>query len=102
MGCSTTREKLESKMLMLKLRRVEIKQERQERIKDLQKITGKEVSREPIPDYVDHSDDEEEDDEDVKKSKNKKNKDDEGDDKKKKKDKKKDKDKDKDKDKKKK
>ena len=58
MGASSAREKLESKMLKLKLRRVEIKQERMERIKQLEEITGKEIIREPIPDYIDHSEDE--------------------------------------------
>ena len=58
MGASSDRERIESKMLKLKLRRVEIKQERKERVKDLEKILGKEVIREPIPDYIDHSEDE--------------------------------------------
>ena len=58
MGASSDREKLESKMLKLKLRRVEIKQERMERVKQLEEITGKEIIREPIPDYIDHSEDE--------------------------------------------
>ena len=58
MGTTSTREKIESKMLKLKLRRVEIKQERIERVNQLEKITGKEIIREPIPDYIDHSEDE--------------------------------------------
>ena len=58
MGASSTREKIESRMLKLKLRRVEIKQERMERVKQLEKLTGKEIIREPIPDYIDHSEDE--------------------------------------------
>ena len=58
MGASSTREKIESRMLKLKLRRVEIKQERMERVKQLEKLTGKEIMREPIPDYIDHSEDE--------------------------------------------
>ena len=58
MGAASAREKLESKMLKLKLRRVEIKQERMERVKQLEEITGKEIIREPIPDYIDHSEDE--------------------------------------------
>ena len=58
MGASSAREKIESKMLQLKLRRVEIKQERKERVKELEEILGKEVIREPIPDYIDHSEDE--------------------------------------------
>ena len=58
MGTVSVREKIESKMLKLKLRRIEIKQERSERIQQLEKLTGKEVIREPIPDYIDHSEDE--------------------------------------------
>ena len=58
MGASSAREKIESKMLQLKLRRVEIKEERMERVKQLEKLTGKEIIREPIPDYIDHSEDE--------------------------------------------
>ena len=58
MGTTSTREKIESKMLKLKLRRVEIKEERKERVKQLEKITGKEINRDPIPDYIDHSEDE--------------------------------------------
>ena len=52
MGCSSTRENLESKMLALKLRRVEIKKEREERLAELSKITGREVFREPVIDYL--------------------------------------------------
>ena len=58
MGASSQRERIESKMLQLKLRRVEIKQERKERIKELEKLIGEEVIREQIPDYIDHSEDE--------------------------------------------
>ena len=58
MGTTSPREQIESKMLELKLRRVEIKQERMQRVKQLEKILGKEIIREPIPDYVDHSEDE--------------------------------------------
>ena len=58
MGASSQRERIESKMLQLKLRRVEIKQERKERIKELEELVGEEVIREQIPDYIDHSEDE--------------------------------------------
>ena len=83
MGATSAREKIESNMLKLKLRRVEIKQERIERVKQLEKLTGKEIIREPIPDYVDHSEDEinpeemeseENEDEIIKTKTNKKNK----------------------------
>jgi len=52
MGCSSSREKIESRMLILKLKRIEIKQEREERIKALEKLTGKEIKRKSVPDYI--------------------------------------------------
>ena len=55
MGCSSSREKLESRMLMLKLKRIEIKQEREERIKALEKLIGKKIPRKSIPDYIEKS-----------------------------------------------
>ena len=58
MGCSTTREVIESKMLLLKLRRIEIKKEREDRCKELSKLTGREITREPIKDYLIYPDDE--------------------------------------------
>ena len=39
-------------MLILKLKRIEIKQEREERIKALEKLTGKEIKRKSVPDYI--------------------------------------------------
>ena len=57
MGCGSTREKLENRMLELKLKKIEIKKEREERIKDLERITGKPVKRDIIPDYIDSSND---------------------------------------------
>ena len=57
MGCTSSREKLESKMLILKLKSIEIKQEREERIKALEKITGKHIQRKSIPDYIEKSND---------------------------------------------
>jgi hypothetical protein len=52
MGCASSREKIESRMLILKLKRIEIKQEREERIKALEKLTGKEIKRKSVPDYI--------------------------------------------------
>lgn len=51
MGCSSTREKIEARMLILKLQRVAIKRERQQRCEELSKLTGEPVTREGIPDY---------------------------------------------------
>ena len=57
MGCSSTREVIESKMLLLKLRRIEIKKEREDRCKELSKLTGQTIVREPIKDYLIYPDD---------------------------------------------
>ena len=54
MGCATVKEKLESKIMMLKLERVDIRTEREERIKQLQELTGEKIERKPIPDYYIH------------------------------------------------
>ena len=54
MGCATVKEQLESKIMMLKLERVDIRTEREERIKQLQKLTGETIKRKPIPDYYVH------------------------------------------------
>ena len=58
MGCSSSREKLESKILLLKLRRIEIKKERDEHLSVLSKMTGREVFREPVIDYLIYPNDE--------------------------------------------
>lgn len=52
MGCNSTREIIESKILTLKLKRIDIQEERQNKIKDLEKITGKKQNRKKIEDYV--------------------------------------------------
>ena len=54
MGCATVKEKLESKIMMLKLERVDIRTEREERIKQYQELTGEKIERKPIPDYYIH------------------------------------------------
>ena len=58
MGCSSSREKLESKILLLKLRRIEIKKERDDHLAELSKMTGREVFREPVIDYLIYPSDE--------------------------------------------
>ena len=47
-------------MLMLKLKKIQIRRERIERIKQLKKLTGKEIIRETIPDYIERDDTENE------------------------------------------
>ena len=53
MGCTSTREKLESKMLVLKLERILIKQERKKMMKALEEIVGGTVKRISVPNYID-------------------------------------------------
>lgn len=53
MGCTSTKEKLESKMLVLKLERVLIKQERKKMMKALEEIVGGTVKRISVPNYID-------------------------------------------------
>ena len=57
MGCTSATEDLESKMLMLKIKRIAIQKERDKKIKKLEKLTGEDVVREAIPDYLEESDD---------------------------------------------
>ena len=57
MGCATTKEKIEANMMKLKLERVDIRTEREERIKQLQELTGEKIERKPIPDYYIHEED---------------------------------------------
>ena len=52
MGCASAREKLESKIMLLKLKKVNIIQERENKLREYQKITGKKLERNPIPDYI--------------------------------------------------
>ena len=58
MGSISSKEKIESKMLMLKLKKIQIRKERLERIKQLKILTGKEIIRETIPDYIEREDNE--------------------------------------------
>ena len=52
MGCESAKEKIESKMLYLKLERASIREERKNILKELEKITGFEWKRNEIPDYM--------------------------------------------------
>ena len=51
MGCSSAKEKLESKIMEIKLERVDIRNEREDRIKQYEKLTGEKIERKSIPDY---------------------------------------------------
>ena len=52
MGCASVKEKLESQMMILKLERVDIMTERDEKIKQLEQMTGQTVVRPEVPDYI--------------------------------------------------
>ena len=52
---TSAQEKIERKMLELKYKRVEIQEEKKERLEQLKKILGREVIRNPIPDYINNS-----------------------------------------------
>lgn len=54
MGCSSTKDDLESKIMFLKLDRVGIMQERHDKLKELEKIMGHKVTWRKVPDYVVH------------------------------------------------
>ena len=60
MGSISSKEKIESKMLMLKLKKIQIRKERIERLEQLKALTGKEIIRETIPDYIERADEENE------------------------------------------
>jgi hypothetical protein len=52
MGCTSSREKLESQMLTLNMRKADIQQEREEHLEKLSKLTGIPVTRKPVRDYL--------------------------------------------------
>ena len=52
MGCEYSKDDLETRMLMLKIKRVAIRQKRQKIIEKLEKLTGEKIIIEPIPDYL--------------------------------------------------
>ena len=53
MGCGSAREKLENEMIMMKLERIGIQMERQNQIQLLEKIDGRKMKVQQIPDYID-------------------------------------------------
>ena len=53
MGATSPQEKIERIMLELKYKRVEIQEEKEERLEQLKKLLGREIIRNPIPDYID-------------------------------------------------
>ncbi|MCQ2820280.1 MAG: hypothetical protein MJ252_23690 [archaeon] len=59
MGCGVSKESIEADMLILRLERVQIQEERDLIIQELEKLTGKKVIRAQVPDYLSHSHEEE-------------------------------------------
>jgi len=53
MGCGTAREKLEDKMMVYKLERMEIQMEKEKELKKLAEIEGHTIERYRVPDYID-------------------------------------------------
>lgn len=52
MGCESAKEKIETQMMTLKLERADIMAEREDKLKELEKITGETVIRSEVPDYI--------------------------------------------------
>ena len=53
MGCGSAREKIEDKMMVYKLERMEIQMEKEKELKKLAEIEGHTIERHKIPDYID-------------------------------------------------
>ena len=53
MGCSGAKEKIEDKMMLLKLERMEIQMEKEKELGKLSEITGHKIKSGKIPDYID-------------------------------------------------
>ena len=49
MGCESAKEKIETQMMTLKLERADIMAEREDKLKELEKITGETVIRPEVP-----------------------------------------------------
>ena len=53
MGCAGEREKIEDKMMLMKLERMEVQMEKEKELKKLSEIEGHTIKRQQIPDYID-------------------------------------------------
>ena len=53
MGCAGEREKIEDKMMLIKLERMEIQMEKEKELQKLSDILGHEIKGSHIPDYID-------------------------------------------------
>ena len=55
MGCSGAREKIEDKIMLLKLERTEIQMEKEKELNKLSELEGHTIKPNQIPDYIDHN-----------------------------------------------
>ena len=53
MGCAGAREKIEDKMMLMKLERMEIQMEKEKELKKLAELEGHTIKRCHVPDYID-------------------------------------------------
>ena len=53
MGCGNTKDKLEDKMMLIKIERMELRLQREKEMKKLADIDGHQVKKNEIPDYID-------------------------------------------------
>ena len=53
MGCAGAREKIEDKMMLMKLERMEVQMEKEKELKKLEEIEGHKIKRGHVPDYID-------------------------------------------------
>ena len=53
MGCAGAREKIEDKMMLVKLERMEVQMEKEKELKKLSELAGHSIKRSQIPDYID-------------------------------------------------
>ncbi len=53
MGCSNTKEKIESELIKMKMARSEVQMERYNQLQLLKEIDGTEIKTKAIPDYID-------------------------------------------------
>ena len=53
MGCAGAREKIEDKMMLMKLERMEIQMEKEKELKKLAELEGHTIKRSHVPDYID-------------------------------------------------
>ena len=53
MGCAGAREKIEDKMMLMKLERMEVQMEKEKELKKLAELEGHTIKRGHVPDYID-------------------------------------------------